>query len=293
MYVLPYEHLQKLIAFAKAEDLGPGDITSNLLEAQSDYATFHLVSRQTCIFSGREVAEHVILAYGHDIQITWRINNVDGAAVAPNDIIAELTGPLSSILAAERVMLNFLQRLCGVATRTRKFVDAIAGTNAQIFDTRKTTPGWRELEKYAVKCGGGQNHRHGLFDAVLIKDNHLAGIQTSNLADSVFNMLNRLPNDRSGKKPFVQVEADSIEQVRELFKVVGIDSILLDNFSIDELRSAVAFRAQTGLDRVRFEASGGITLDTVRAVAETGVERISVGALTHSATAIDLALERA
>ena len=206
--------------------------------------------------------------------------------------LATVCGPLSAVLAVERVLLNFLQRLCGVATLTRAYVDAVAGTGAAIFDTRKTTPGWRALEKYAVRCGGGSNHRMGLDDAVLLKDNHLVGIEPRRLADSVFEMLNRL-SARDAKPTFLEIEADCLEQVEQLLKVVGIDAILLDNFSVDQLGKAVALRDRVGLrGKVSLEASGRITLQTVRVVAETGVDRISVGALTHSATALDLSLDR-
>ena len=219
------------------------------------------------------------------------------AACARTACCGVVRGPAGAVLSAERVLLNFLQRLCGIATLTRRFVDAVAGTEAAIFDTRKTTPGWRKLEKYAVRCGGGCNHRQGLFDAVLIKDNHLAvrpRVETGapGLAGVVFEMLNRL--DAGGAKPtFVQVEADSLAQVEELLKVVGLEAILLDNFSLEDLRKAVGLRDGCGLrGKVELEASGGITLDTVRTVADTGVDRISVGAITHSAAALDLSMER-
>ena len=199
---------------------------------------------------------------------------------------------MGPILSAERVLLNFLQRLCGIATLTGSFVDAAAGTDAAIYDTRKTAPGWRVLEKYAVRCGGGRNHRRGLFDAVLIKDNHLAGVDPDRLAGTVFEMLNRLSTS-DAKPAFVEVEADSPDQVEALLTVVGIDVVLLDNFSVENLREAVATRDRLGLGgKVALEASGGVTLETVTAVAETGVDRISIGALTHSPRAIDLSLER-
>lgn len=285
--------VQELIRLAKGEDLGSGDITSQLLSDPSQEAKFELVVREPCVFCGREVAEQIVHAYDAVIHVVWAEDVQDGSQMRVGANIAAVRGPLGSILAAERVLLNFVQRLCGVATRTRKFVDAIAGTHAKIYDTRKTTPGWRALEKYAVRCGGGENHRAGLHDAILIKDNHLFGVPQSRLGAVVFNMLNRVPVTRDGARVDVEIEASSLEQVEGLFDVIGIDIILLDNFSLGEIQSAVQFRERRGLAaRVQFEVSGGVKLQTVRAIAETGVERISVGSITHSATAIDLALER-
>ena len=282
----------ELIDLAKREDLGGGDITSRLLPDPNQSARFRLVAKQDGVFAGREIAEAVARAYHQDIAIDWAASCADGAALGGGSAIATIRGPLAAVLAAERVMLNFLQRLCGVAARTRAFVDAIAGTGARIYDTRKTTPGWRALEKYAVRCGGGHNHRVGLFDAVLIKDNHLAGIPPERIAYAIFDMLNRLASE--GNRPsFVQVECASVGQLAELLKVVGIDSILLDNFSVEGLAAAVELRNELGVqDKIALEASGGITLATVRAVAETGVERISVGSITHSAVALDFSLDR-
>ncbi len=171
-------------------------------------------------------------------------------------------------------------------------MDAEAGTNAQNFDTRKTTPGWRTLEKYAVRCGGGTNHRQGLFDAVLIKDNHLSVVERRRLAGTIFDMLNRLATS-DAKPAMIEIEAGSLAEVEHLLRVLGIDAILLDNFSLDELREAVKLRKDCGLsDKIALEASGGIHLNNVRDVALTGVDRISVGALTHSAAALDLSMER-
>jgi nicotinate-nucleotide pyrophosphorylase (carboxylating) len=286
----------ELIALAKREDLGAGDITTRLLPDPHAAARFDLMAKQPGVLAGREIAEPILHAYDSGITIKWQSECVDGWRWRGLPAtLATLAGPLGAILAAERVFLNFLQRLCGVATRTRSFVDAIRGTRAKIYDTRKTAPGWRALEKYAVCCGGGCNHRSGLHDAVLIKDNHLAGVPGDRLAYAVFEMLNGLGTERApgARRPFVQVECASVAQCEVLLKVVGIDSILLDNFTIDELRQAVSLREAHGLaEKVSLEASGGITLDNVRQVAETGVERISVGSITHSATAIDLSLER-
>jgi len=282
-----------LIALAQREDLGDGDITAALVARQSDRAVFSLVAKQSGVLCGQEVAAAILKVYDESIQIDWAKEVSDGTPwSSPPSVLATIHGPIESILSAERVLLNFLQRLCGVATLTRRYVDEVRKTHATILDTRKTTPGWRTLEKYAVRCGGGRNHRCGLYDAVLIKDNHLSGVPRSGVARFVFEMLNRM-HERGIVPKFVEVEADSLEQVQELFKVVGIDVILLDNFSLEGLREAVSRRREEGLvGRVKLEASGGITLDSARAVAETGVDYISVGAITHSATAIDLSLER-
>jgi nicotinate-nucleotide pyrophosphorylase (carboxylating) len=293
MSVADNKDILRLIELAKSEDFGQGDISSSLLDDPQQHATFHLIAKQRGVFAGREVAAAVFAAYGTSVDMEWTASGVDGRRIdsVPAQL-ATVCGPLGTVLSAERVLLNFLQRLCGVATLTRAFVDAVAGTDATIYDTRKTTPGWRMIEKYAVRCGGGSNHRMGLYDAVLIKDNHLAGIGTTRLAHAVFEMLGRL-SKRNVNPTFVEIEADGIEQVKQLLKVVGIDAILLDNFSLDQLREAVIIRDNLGLrGKVVLEASGGITLQTVRAVAETGVERISVGALTHSAVALDLSLDR-
>ena len=287
------EAVGRLIELAKAEDFGQRDISSSLLDDPDQRATFHLLAKQRGVFAGREVTAAVFAAYGTSAELDWTASGVDGRRIDSVPMhLATICGPLATVLSAERVLLNFLQRLCGVATLTRAFVDAVAATHATIYDTRKTTPGWRVLEKYAVRCGGGSNHRMGLFDAVLIKDNHLSGIETPRLAHAAFEMLSRL-SMRDVKPTFVEIEADGVEQLKQLLKVVGIDAILLDNFSLDQLREAVVLRDNLGLrGKVALEASGGITLQTVRAVAETDVDRISVGALTHSAVALDLSLDR-
>ncbi|UCE60755.1 MAG: carboxylating nicotinate-nucleotide diphosphorylase [Phycisphaerales bacterium] len=285
--------IAQLIEMARREDLGSGDLTTDLLPDPNEHASFHLLAKARGVFAGREIAQPVLSAYDETIEIDWSDAGVDGARVGEAaTVLAGINGPLGPILSAERVLLNFLQRLSGVATLTRAFVDAVEGTGAQILDTRKTTPGWRRLEKYAVRCGGGGNHRQGLYDGVLIKDNHIAGVEDEELAATVFHLLNRLA--QAGAKPaFVEVEADTLSQVQELFKVVGIDVILLDNFSVEDLVRAVELRENCGLaSRVALEASGGVNLETVRRIAETGVDRISAGEITHSAVALDLAMER-
>jgi len=284
--------VRPLLAAARREDFGTGDATSALLPDPGAAASFRLLARQPGVLAGCEIAEAVLQMYDEALVLRWREGMVDGAKFSRSPTeLAVIDGSLAAGLAVERVLLNFLQRLCGIATLTRRFVDAVAETGVDILDTRKTTPGWRVLEKYAVRCGGGRNHREGLFDAVLIKDNHLAGVPVSRLAATVFEMLNRVPSDP--KPRFVEVEADSVDQVRELFKVVGIDAILLDNFSLTDLRRAVQMREEFDHGgKIKLEASGGVTLETVRAIAETGVDRISVGAITHSAAALDLSVER-
>ncbi len=281
---------QTLARLAKEEDLGTGDVTSLLLEPQ-DEARFELLLKQPAVLAGRALADEILKVYDDAIGIVWQNEALDGAYFDQTPVrLATVTGPNRSVLAAERVLLNFLQRLCGVATLTRAYVDAVAGTAAKVYDTRKTTPGWRHLEKYAVRCGGGHNHRMGLYDAVLVKDNHLAGVEPQRISFVVFEMLDRAATFDPPPE-FIEIEADTLEQVEELFKVVGIDVILLDNFPLEDLRRAVQRRDQLGLKgRIELEASGGITLETIASVAQTGVDRISAGALTHSATAIDLSL---
>jgi len=288
------EAADRLIELAVREDLGGGDLTAGMLTNAGARGSFELAARQRGVLAGVDLAERILQAYDDSIEIEWERSLGDGVEIGPGTpSLATIRGPLGPILSAERVLLNFLQRLCGVATLTRAYADAVAGTGASILDTRKTTPGWRRLEKYAVRCGGGANHREGLYDAVLIKDNHLAGTETERIAAAVFDMLNRLASAEHRPK-FVEVEADDVGQLDAILKVVGVDVVLVDNFSVDELRRAVELRDRRGLrGKVALEASGGITLQSVRAVAETGVERISVGALTHSAPALDLSLERA
>lgn len=297
MNLVDNDLVTRLIELAKREDMGAGDVTSQLMEDSRASTTFHLLAKESCVFAGCEIAASILQAYDDSLQIEWQNStsrhSIDGQRIEPGSTpLAMLHGPLLSLLSCERVLLNFLQRLCGIATQTQRYVEAIAGTQATIYDTRKTTPGWRLLEKYAVRCGGGSNHRVGLHDAVLIKDNHLVGVSAPRMAGTIFDMLNRLP--AKGQPPsFVEVEADTLEQLEELLKVVGIDIILLDNFTLADLKKGVDMRNRLGLaDRVSLEASGGITLDTVKAVAKTGVERISVGAITHSVRSIDLSLER-
>ena len=281
-----------LVQLAREEDLGPGDITGSLLTGQGN-GRFRMIAKEEGVFAGHEIAQTILDAYQGGLTIEWREAGVDGRKLGdPPQELARIEGPVDKILAAERVLLNFLQRLSGIATLTRRFVEAVAGTDAIIMDTRKTTPGWRHLEKYAVRCGGGQNHRLGLHDAVLIKDNHLTPFGAEQTAAAVLDMLGKAAS-LDPPPAFVEVEADSLAQVEQLLGVSGLDVVMLDNFALDDMRQAVALRDSHNLrGKVKLEASGGVTLDTVADIAKTGVDYISVGALTHSAAALDLSLER-
>jgi len=262
---------------ALAEDIGPGDLTSTFLVPPDHQSEARIFAKEDAVVAGTEAAAAVYRQVDPQIAITVR--RKDGDSVRPGNTVLEIAGPTRSILTGERVALNFIQRLSGVATVTRKFVDAVAGTGAEILDTRKTTPGLRALEKAAVKAGGARNHRMGLFDAVMVKDNHL--LSHPDLPAAIQDIRHKYP------KLLIEVEADSIEQVREFVRLKALDVILLDNMSPEEIRKCVALR-RPGL---KFEASGGVSLVTVRAIAETGVDYISVGQLTHSAPSIDFSLE--
>lgn len=268
------------IDIALREDIGEGDVTSAYFVSETVQASARVIAREKAIVAGTETAAEVFRRVDPSTQID--IIRSDGAEVGPNESILELRGFARSVLQAERVALNFLQHLCGVATLTRQFVDAAASDQVKILDTRKTTPGLRELEKKAVVAGGGMNHRFGLDDMVLVKDNHLSSVSSVGFGEAV----RRLRTDRPELR--IEVEAEDLRQVRAILKAAEVDLILLDNMRPAQLREAVAL----GKGRsVKFEASGGVTLKNVRVIAATGVDFISIGALTHSVKAIDLSLE--
>jgi nicotinate-nucleotide pyrophosphorylase (carboxylating) len=274
-----------LLDLALAEDLGtPGDLTSAATIPETAQGTAVFVARVPGVFAGLPVVELMAKQFGLSQGFTPMI--ADGSCVEKGDQIARVTGSMRAILAMERTALNFLQRLSGVATLTRQFVDCVAGTKAVILDTRKTTPGWRLLEKYAVRCGGGQNHRMGLYDAILIKDNHLAWLDRDSdpIGLAVANARKLAP-----QAAFVEVEVDRLEQFDRAL-ATDADIILLDNFPLENMVEAVR-RRDAAHSIALLEASGGVNLETVRAIACTGVNRISVGALTHSAPALDIALD--
>ncbi|HEX7517543.1 MAG TPA: carboxylating nicotinate-nucleotide diphosphorylase [Chthoniobacterales bacterium] len=268
------------IAIALREDIGAGDITTDFFVPHGLHALGRIIAHERAIVAGGQTAAEVFQRVNPKLNI--EVLQPDGAALAGGETILEVRGAARSILTAERVALNFLQRLSGIATLTRQFVDATGKSRAKILDTRKTTPGLRALEKAAVVAGGGANHRFNLSDMVLVKDNHLsAGSGFSGFASAI----QRLRQERPGIR--IEVEADRLEQVRSFLEIEGIDVILLDNMKPSEMREAVAL----GRGKVKFEASGGVTLKNVRQIAATGVDFISVGALTHSARAIDMSLE--
>ena len=275
------QEIRRAVALALAEDIGSGDVTTLAAVPETAKARAVVRAREPLVVAGLALAEAAFHELSSVVQFTRAVE--DGHRVAEGQPLLQVAGAARALLSAERVALNFLQRLCGIATLTAQFVDAIKGTRAQILDTRKTTPGWRRLEKYAVACGGGRNHRLGLFDMVLIKDNHLAALRSESpnaIAAAVQRARTKYP------KLKVEVEADTLVQVDQAV-AARADIILLDNMNVLQLRLAV----QKCRDRALTEASGGVTLAGVRAIAETGVDFISVGALTHSARAVDIGLD--
>ena len=272
----PNDYLPLVMA-ALAEDIGGGDATTLTLVPEDSVATAVMTAREPLVMAGVDLA---LAAFEQvDERVEFNIEVLDGQEGGFGQALLRVQGPTRALLTAERTALNFVQRLAGVATLTAQFVEKIVGTQAQILDTRKTTPGWRVLEKYAVACGGGTNHRVGLYDQLMIKDNHLA-VVGGDVAEAM-----RLAREASPELK-IEVEADTVDQAQTA-AVAGADIILLDNMNCDELREAI--RRIDG--RARIEASGGVTLETVREIAETGVDFISVGALTHSASSVDIALD--
>lgn len=269
-----------LIHAAITEDVGTGDVTSLYFIPANLHNRAEIVAREPGIVSGAEIAAAVFREIDPTLEVEICIP--DGAAFVPGSILCKAVGSTRSLLTAERTALNFLQRLCGVATLTQRYVEAVKPHPVQIWDTRKTTPGWRLLEKAAVLHGGGTNHRMGLYDHAMVKDNHLAA---NGSLTALQTAIHTLRSERPGVR--IQLEAATQQQVADFLTLDGVDMLLLDNMTPDQQRAAV----QLVNGRLWLEASGGITLDTIKAVAATGVNAISVGALTHSARALDLALD--
>ncbi|MGU3409838.1 carboxylating nicotinate-nucleotide diphosphorylase [Microbacterium sp. M1A1_1b] len=278
---IPPHALQRVIHTALEEDAPWGDVTSETLIPATATATATLGARESGVLSGGAVFTAVMHAVDPAIQVDLRV--ADGTAFVPGDVLATVTGPARAVLRGERVALNLVQRMSGIATTTAQYVAAVAGTSARIVDTRKTTPGLRAIERYAVRCGGGHNHRTSLSDAVLAKDNHLAVLLASGIG---LGTAIRAARARLGHTVHLEVEVDRIDQIEPVV-AAGVDTIMLDNFTPDMLVEGI--RVVGG--RALVEASGGVSLDTVAAIAATGVDVISVGALTHSARALDLGLD--
>lgn len=276
-----------MIALALAEDLQQrGDLTSEALIATDAEAEIRVVARQAGMLAGTPAAE--LLFQTLDPSVDWRTVVDDGQPLQPGTDVAVVRGPVRSLLGGERTALNFLTHLSGIATLTRRFVDAAAGTAAKILDTRKTLPGYRVLQKYAVRAGGGTNHRMGLFDGILIKDNHLAAWREAGDSHSIAEAVSGARQSAPAGTP-IEVEVDTLEQLEDAL-AASPELVLLDNMDCDQTREAIALRDSHSAG-TKLEASGGITLDNVAEIAHTGVDRISIGALTHSAPALDLAFD--
>jgi nicotinate-nucleotide pyrophosphorylase (carboxylating) len=274
--------VERLIEAALTEDIGAGDLTSLYFVPAERRSTAFIVAREAGVLSGGEVALEVFRKVDPAIEATLLVN--DGDRISEGAYVMKIEGPSRSVLTAERTALNFMQRMSGVARATRRYVDEVRGTSAEILDTRKTIPGWRLLDKQAVLHGGGTNHRMGLYDRVMVKDNHLVA---EGRLEELQEAIRRLKADHPAVE--VELEADRLEQVEAFLELEGVDYLLLDNMSLDELRLAVGLRGDRA--NPRLEASGGVNLDTVAGIAATGVDFISVGAITHSVKALDLALD--
>lgn len=281
MEALTAAEITRAVALALAEDIGSGDVTTLATVPADARASAAMVSREPLVVAGLALAEAAFRQISPVVKIVRK--SQDGLHAGEGTTLLTISGPARALLSAERVALNFVQRLSGVATLTAQFVQAISGTRTQVLDTRKTTPGWRRLEKYAVACGGGHNHRMGLFDMVLIKDNHLAALSRE-LPDAINVAVQRARAQYPQLK--LEIEADNLDQVDQALAAQA-DVVLLDNMNPVQLRLAV----QKCKGRAQTEASGGVTLASVRAIAEAGVDFVSVGALTHSARAVDIGLD--
>ncbi len=271
---------RSLIRLALEEDIGSGDVTSQFFVREDSRSQGHILAKDSGIIAGLKVVQEVFREVDPRVNLTLLVN--DGDMIRKGVTVLRLAGPTRSILTAERTALNFLQRLSGVATQTRRYVEALGNSHTRLLDTRKTTPGWRRLEKAAVLAGGGHNHRMGLYDMVMAKDNHL-------LAEGRLPELQRAIDSVKEAHPGmkVELEADRVPQVEKFLTLRGVDVILLDNMSLEDMQHSVKLTD----GRVKLEASGGVTLERLKDIAATGVDYISCGALTHSAKALDLSLD--
>jgi nicotinate-nucleotide pyrophosphorylase (carboxylating) len=269
--------LEEQVSRALAEDVGSGDLTASLIPADRQ-ARASVISRENAVLCGRAWFDAVFRQLDPAVQVAWKAD--EGTTVAPNQTLCELTGPARAILTGERTALNFLQTLSATATATRRYVDAVAGTKTRILDTRKTLPGLRLAQKYAVLCGGGTNHRIGLFDGVLVKENHIAA--AGSIAAAVGQARKVAP------KALIEVEVENLDELQQAL-ATDVDRIMLDNFDLAQMREAVALTRRSS-SRIELEASGNVTLETIRPIAETGVDYISIGGLTKHVQAVDLSM---
>ncbi len=270
--------IRKNVADALAEDIGSGDLTANLLPDEATVSA-SILTRENAVMAGRPWVDEVYTQLDPEVRIEWQQS--DGDRIAENSVLCKVEGPARSVLSGERASLNFLQMLSATATATAGYVAALKGTDAKILDTRKTIPGLRHAQKYAVRCGGGVNHRLGLFDAILIKENH---ILSAGGIEAALNAANA-----SGQDAMIEIEVESLDELRQALNA-GAKRLLLDNFGLNDLRTAVEINRAEVVPLAELEASGGLTLDHLRQVAETGVDYISVGAITKNIRAIDLSM---
>ncbi len=270
--------IQKNVADALAEDVGSGDLTASLVPETSNVSA-SIFARENAVMAGRPWVDEVYAQLDPDIRIEWQQD--DGDRIDENTVLCEIEGPARAVLTGERTALNFLQTLSATATATACYVAALKGTDTRILDTRKTIPGLRLAQKYAVRCGGGGNHRIGLFDAILIKENHI--LSAGGIGKAIIAAL------ASATDVMIEIEVESLDELREALEA-GAKRLLLDNFNINDLRAAVDINRQSGVPLAELEASGGLTLDHLRQVAETGVDYISVGAISKNIRAIDLSM---
>jgi nicotinate-nucleotide pyrophosphorylase (carboxylating) len=290
-----FEEIRDIIHLARREDLGTDDVTSRLLIPEETIGVGTLLQKAVGVTCGLPIVEMICQVYDERLRVEpipgFHLDILEGRYSDARTLpLLRIRGPMRSLLSAERVILNFLQHLSGVATQTSRFVQRIKGTHAKIFDTRKTIPGFRTLDKYAVRCGGGHNHRAGLFDGLLIKDNHIAGVPIKQLASFLAAGLAR--SRAESPERFFEIEVTTLEQLREVLTVEGEFVVLLDNMDCPKMELAVELRNRAGRKGdVALEASGGVTLETLRPIALTGVDRISVGAITHSAPALDISMD--
>jgi nicotinate-nucleotide pyrophosphorylase (carboxylating) len=276
--ITPPSDLARVVAAAVAEDVGTGDLTAALVPVgRQGRAT--VITREAAVIAGRPYVDEVFRQIDPSVSVEWQVT--DGVAVIPNQLLYRLAGPARSLLTGERTALNFLQTLSATATVTRRYVEQLAGLSCRMLDTRKTVPGLRTAQKYAVRCGGGQNHRMGLYDGILVKENHIIAAGSIGAAVAAARA--------SGASVPVEVEVESLEELRQALDA-GADMALLDEFSLEDLRAAVALNRSHRKGPIKLEASGSVTLETLRAIGETGVDFISVGSLTKHVRAIDLSM---